>query len=200
SGTIFFYVILLYMPTFARTSCICRWTSVFRAGHWSRMHDRAHSDIRRIVRSYRTQADYDWRFDIVFCFDLSAVLLDECQSILYQSVDHPGCIVLPDGRILWSIVDGIGRTISSTRTFDGARNRLQHGCHAIRRFCAVLRNLVDPENRPTGSAGILCDVRRGSRAISIAATEGTCPRRRFDRHGSRSRLELARLNQTDARQ
>ena len=80
------------------------------------MYDRAHSDIRCIVGSYRTQADYDGRPHIVFHFDLSAVFLDVCQSVLYQSVDHSGCIVLPDGRILWSNIDSIGRTISSTST------------------------------------------------------------------------------------
>jgi MFS family permease len=57
-------------------------------------------------------------------------------------------------------INSIGRTVSSTRTFDGARNRLQHGCHAIRRFRAVFRNLVDPDNRLAGGAGILCKVRQ----------------------------------------
>jgi hypothetical protein len=42
--------------------------------------------------------------------------------------------VLPDGCILWSNINSIGRTVSGTRTFDRARNRIQHGCHLFGGF------------------------------------------------------------------
>jgi hypothetical protein len=46
-------------------------------------------------------------------------------------------------------------------------------------FCAVLRDLADPNDWRTGSAGFLCDVRRSSRTSRCVVLEGTCPQRRF---------------------
>jgi MFS family permease len=184
SGTISFYVILLYMPTFARIQLHLPLDQAFSAQAISLACMIVLIPFRRVIRSYWAQADYDQRSLIVFCFDLSAVFLDVCQSIFCQSLDCSGHIVLPAGRNVWSHIDGTGRTISGSRAYDRTGNRLQPGCHVIRRFRAVFCDLVDPGNRLADSTSILCDVRRSSRDIGIAVTEGTCPRRRFGRHGS----------------
>ena len=185
SGTISFYVILLYMPTFARIQLHLPLDQAFSAQAISL------ACMIVLIPIFGALSDHIGRKPImisapriVFCFDLSAVFLDVCQSIFCQSLDCSGHIVLPAGRNVWSYIDGTGRTISGSRAYDRTGNRLQPGCHVIRRFRAVFCDLVDPGNRLADSTSILCDVRRSSRDIGIAVTEGTCPRRRFGRHGS----------------
>jgi MFS transporter, MHS family, proline/betaine transporter len=137
SGTISFYVILLYMPTFARTQLHLPLDQAFSAQAISL------ACMIVLIPIFGALSDHIGRKPIlisalilyfVFCFDLSAVFLDVCQSVLYKSVDYPSRTVLPDGCILWSNINSIGRTVSGTRTFDRARNRLQHGCHLFGGF------------------------------------------------------------------
>jgi MFS transporter, MHS family, proline/betaine transporter len=76
SGTISFYVILLYMPTFRpRAITFAIGSSLHRPGDWPRVHDRDHPAFWRAVGPHWSQADYDRSAVSVFCPRVSAFQL-----------------------------------------------------------------------------------------------------------------------------
>ena len=92
SGTIFFYVILLHMPTFARTQLHLPLDQAFSVQAVSL------ACMIVLIPIFGALSDHIGRKPImigalilyfVFCFDLSAVFLDVCLSVLYKSVDYP---------------------------------------------------------------------------------------------------------------
>jgi MFS family permease len=185
SGTISFYVILLYMPTFARIQLHLPLDQAFSAqaislacmivlipifGALSDHIGRKPIMISALVLYFAlTYPLFSWMYA-----NQSFVSLLTAQVIL--------CCLL--GAMFGPISTALAEQFQAHVRTDRTRNCLQHGCHVIRRFRDVLRDLVDPGNRLAGSTSILCDVRRGSRDIGIAVTEGTYPRRSFGCHGS----------------
>src|SRR5262249_14045201 len=141
------------------------------------MHDCAHSDVRRVIGSYWAQADHDRRTHSLSCGDLSAILLDVSLSVFFQSARHSDRAVQLAWCILRSDFNRTRRAVSNASANNRAWHRVQRRGHDIRRFRAVLRDLVDTGYWYTGSTGVLRDVWGGSgtpRLAVIAGSRGGC--------------------------
>ena len=131
SGTVSFYVILLYMPTFARTQLHLPLDQAF------------------VAQSISLAC-------MIVLTPVSGALSDRIgrKPIIIAALTLYFVF-------LWSNVDRSRRAVCDEGAFDRAWRRIQSGSHDFRRLRAVFRDLVDRGNRLTDSAVVLRDVRRG---------------------------------------
>jgi MHS family proline/betaine transporter-like MFS transporter len=132
SGTIFFYVILLCMPTFARTQLHLPLDQAFSAQAINL------ACMIVLIPILGALSDNIGRKPIMMgALILYFVSIYPLFSWMYANPSFTSLLITQValcclmGAFSGSNIDSIGRTISSTRTFDGARNRLQHGLMMI---------------------------------------------------------------------
>jgi MFS family permease len=164
SGTISFYVILIYIPTFARTQLHLPLDQAFLAQSIGLACEVVLIPICGVL------SDFVGRKPVM----ITALVLD-------LLVTYPQ----PVWRLQRPDIDGIGRAIPDSRALDRARHRLQHRGHAVWRLCTVLRDLADPSDRHADRPGILSDVRRCGWTAGSLFPQGTSSRCQIFGHGRR---------------
>jgi hypothetical protein len=177
SGTISFYVILIYIPTFARTQLHLPLDQAFLAqsiglacmvvlipifGLLSDLVGRKPVMVAALV------------LDLVVTYPL--FLLGECKSVVWRPLDHADYTLQPIWHLQRPDIDGIGRAVSDPRAFNRARHLLQHRGHAVWWLRTILCDLVDRGDRHADRARILSDVRRGCWTAVRTIPQGARPR------------------------
>jgi MFS transporter, MHS family, proline/betaine transporter len=161
SGTISFYVILLYMPTFARTQLHLPLDQAFVA--------QSISLACMIVLTPLSGALSDRigrKPIIIAALTLYFVLVYPLFNWVHDNPSFGSLVIVQIvlccllGVFLWSNVDGGCGAVCGPGALDWTWHRLQSGRHDFRRLRAVLRDLVDRGDRLTDSAVVLRDVRR----------------------------------------
>ena len=143
-GTISFYVILLYMPTFARVQLHLPLDQAFLAQSISL------ACMIVITPLSGALSDLIGRKPImIIALTLYLVLVYPLFSWLHDSPSFgtlagcASCTLLPPWSFLWSNFDGDRGAVCSPVAFNGPRYRVQSSSHDFRWLRAVLRHLVD---------------------------------------------------------
>ena len=160
SGTISFYVILLYMPTFARVQLHLPLDQAFLAQAISLACMIVITPLSGLL------SDLIGRKPIMIgALSLYFVLVYPLFSWLHDNPSFgslatvANCPLLFARRLLWSDFHGCRGAVRDSVAIDCTWHSLQFGGHDFRRLRAVLRNLADRGNRLAISALVLRDVR-----------------------------------------
>jgi MFS family permease len=162
SGTISFYVILTYIPTFARVQLHLPLDQAFLAQAIGLGCECVLIPIFGVV------SDHIGRKPVL----IAALVLDLAVTdplFVWVSgnpsfgspVDDADRALQPVWRFQRPDIDCIGGAVSDHRPFDLTCHRPQRCRHVVRRVRSVLRYLAHSGNRHADRAGVLPDVRRG---------------------------------------
>src|SRR5262249_10647816 len=140
SATISYYVILLYMPTFARVQLHLPLDQAFSAQAISLAW------MIVLIPIFGALSDHIGRKPIMIAaLILYFALTYPLFSWMYAIPSFGSLIVTQVAlcSLLGAFFGPMSTAVSGARTFDRAWHRLQHCRHGVRWLCAVLRDLVD---------------------------------------------------------